>query len=113
MKTKIKIFLFSSLVILALAGCKKDFLDINKNPNQATTATPELVFPAALANTSSRMNPASEPNTWYNGWMGFWAISGSYAISTSNFTTYKQTTGTADAIWQAAYDNLEDYYYVK
>ena len=113
MKISNKIIGITALAIVALSSCKKDFLDINRNPNAATTATPELVLPSALATTGARMNPASAPNTWYNGWMGYWAISGSYAISSSDFTTYKQTTGTADGIWQGTYDNLEDYYFVK
>ena len=113
MKISNKIIGFTALAIVALSSCKKDFLDINRNPNAATTTTPELVLPAALATTGARMNPAASPNVWFNGWMGYWAISGSYAISSSDFTTYKQTTGTGDGIWQGAYDNLEDYYYVK
>src|SRR5947209_3962528 len=113
MKFSNKIIGITALAILVLSSCKKDFLNINTNPNAATSTTPELVLPSALATTGARMNPASSPNTWYNGWMGFWAISGSYAISSSDFTTYKQTTGTADAIWQGTYDNLNDYYYVK
>ena len=113
MKISNKIICLSALAIVALSSCKKDFLDINRNPNAATAATPELVLPSALATTGARLNPAAAPNTWYNGWMGYWAISGSYAISSSDFTTYKQTTGTADGIWQAAYDNLNDYNYVK
>jgi hypothetical protein len=121
MKISNKIIGFIALAVVALTSCKKDFLDINQNPNAATTTTPELVLPSALATTAARLNPMASttntttagPGTWLNGWMGYWAISGSYAISSSDFTTYKQTTGTGDAIWQAAYDNLNDYYYVK
>src|SRR2546423_9777162 len=108
-----KLTLFIALAGLVIAGCKKDFLDINKNPNAATTATPELVLPSALVTTAIRMNPMASPNTWFNGWMGYWAISGSYAISSSDFTTYKQTTGTGDAFFQGTYRNLNDYNYVE
>src|SRR5256885_13850774 len=113
MNLKNKLLILITLTGVALTGCKKDFLDINTNPNAATSATPELVLPTALTVTGSRLNPQSAPNTWFNGWMGYWAISGSYAISSSDFTTYKQTTGTADAFWQNTYHNLGDYYYVK
>src|SRR6476469_2045041 len=113
MKFSNKIIGITALAIVVLSSCKKDFLNINTNPNAATSTTPELVLPSALATTGARLNPASAPNTWYNLWMGYWAISGSYAISSSDATTYKQTTGTADGVWQGAYDNLEDYYYVK
>lgn len=113
MKFSNKIIGITTLTIVVLSSCKKDFLNINTNPNAATSTTPELVLPSALATTGARMNPAAAPNVWYNYWMGYWAISGSYAISSSDATTYKQTTGTADGVWQGAYDNLEDYYYVK
>src|SRR4051812_23811843 len=110
---KSKLIIFTALVGLVISSCKKNFLDINQNPNAATTTTPELVLPAALANTAARMNPMAAPNTWFNGWMGYWAISGSYAISTSDFTTYKQTTATGDPTWQAIYLNLNNYNYVE
>ncbi|HUP10627.1 MAG TPA: SusD/RagB family nutrient-binding outer membrane lipoprotein [Niastella sp.] len=110
---KNKILIFTVILGFLASGCKKEFLDINKNPNSATTATPELVLPAALANTAARLNPMASPNTWFNGWMGYWAISGSYAISTSDFTTYKQTTTTGDATWQGSYLNLSNYNFVE
>ncbi|MFL5788245.1 MAG: SusD/RagB family nutrient-binding outer membrane lipoprotein [Flavisolibacter sp.] len=113
MKLKNKFLIFTILAGVAFSGCKKDFLDINTNPNLATTATPELVLSTALTGTGVTLNPQSSPNTWFNGWMGYWAISGSYAISSSDFTTYKQTTNTADAFWQNIYHNLNDYNYVK
>ena len=110
---KHKIFFLFAFVALVATGCKKDYLDINTNPNAATQTVPELVLPAALATTAARMNPMVFPNTAFNGWMGYWAISGSYAISTSDFTTYKQTTDFGDGTFQGAYDNLNDYDYVE
>ena len=113
MRIGTKLLIFTGLVAVLATGCKKDFLDVNENPNSATTAGPELVLPGALQTTAARMNPMSGVNTWFNGWMGYWAISGSYAISTSDFTTYKQTTTATDATWQNAYDNLNDYNFVE
>lgn len=108
-----KYIVFFSLVALIATGCKRDFLDINTNPNSATSAGPELVLPAALVTTGARMNPMVFPHTAFNGWMGYWAISGSYAISTSDFTTYKQTNDFGDGFFQNVYDNLNDYNYVE
>lgn len=108
-----KLIIFVALFAIIATSCKKDFLDINTNPNAATSAGPELVLPAGLVRTASRMNPMAFPNTAFNGWMGYWAISGSYAISTSDFTTYKQTTGFGDGYFQNGYDNLNDYHYVE
>lgn len=98
-----------TISVLAGSGCKKDYLDVNTNPNQSTSADPSLVLPAALASTVAQSYPGSAV---HSGWMGSWAISGSYAISSTDFSTYKMTTDFADGLWQAAYDNLEDYQYI-
>ena len=46
--------------------------------------------------------------------MGYWAVSGSYAINASDpGTTYKMTTDFGDGLWQSVYDNLEDYQYIQ
>lgn len=110
---KKRFIVYIGLISIISASCKKDFLDINTNPNASTSAGPELVLPAGLVTTAARMNPMAFPNTAFNGWMGYWAISGSYAISTSDFSTYKQTTGFGDGYFQNAYDNLNDYNYVE
>jgi len=102
--------LFSGIIMLAGAGCKKGFLDINTNPNTATNTTPELVLPNALAVTAARQ---ITNYTFISGWMGYWAISGSYALNTNDFTTYKQTTDFGDGLWRNIYDNLEDYNYIE
>ena len=109
---KNKLFIATAVVAFVSAGCNK-YLDINKNPNAATSATPELVLPGAINATAVQLNPIGYPNTVFSGWMGQWAISGSYAISSSDFTTYKETTAFGDGPWQSMYDNLNDYNYVE
>jgi len=102
--------LFSGIIMLAGAGCKKGFLDVNTNPNTATNTTPELVLPNALAVTAARQITSY---TFISGWMGYWAVSGSYALNTNDFSTYKQTTDFGDGLWRNIYDNLEDYKYIE
>ncbi len=105
-----KIFLIlTTISLVAGVGCKKGYLDVNTNPNQSTSADPSLVLPAALAVTVAQWYPGP---TAHSGWMGSWAISGSYAISSTDFSTYKMTTDFGDGLWQNAYDNLEDYQYI-
>ena len=61
---------FAMLAALVGAGCKKNFLDINNNPNSATSNTPQLVIPAALEDA------ARENQTRYLQlafWTGYWA----------------------------------------
>ncbi|MEO7562070.1 MAG: SusD/RagB family nutrient-binding outer membrane lipoprotein [Ferruginibacter sp.] len=105
-----KIFLIlTTLFLIAGVGCKKGYLDVNTNPNQSTSADPSLVLPAALATTVAQWYPGP---TAHSGWLASWAISGSYAISSTDFSTYKMTTGFGEGIWQTTYDNLEDYQYI-
>lgn len=105
-----KIFLILTILsLIAGVGCKKGYLDVNTNPNQSTSADPSYVLPAALATTVANYYPGS---TSMSGWMGTWAISGSYAISSTDFSTYKMTTDFGDGLWQSIYDNLEDYQYI-
>ena len=49
-----------------------------------------------------------------SGWMSYWAVSGSYAISSTAFYTYKMTSDFPDdnGLWGPVYDNLEDYQYI-
>jgi Starch-binding associating with outer membrane len=82
--------------ILAIWGCKREYLDINTNPNQPTSATPELVLSSSLNATAGR---------WVHRelgafWGGHWSPSG----SVSGFRT---------GIWTGIYDNLNDYDYVE
>ncbi len=105
-----KIVIAIGLLYIISSGCKKDYLDINDNPNNPDNASPELVLPNALNVTAGRQ---INTYTFISGWMGQWAISGSYAPSNSNFTTYRQTTDFGNAIWTNIYNNLEDYEYTR
>jgi hypothetical protein len=104
------IIFFSAALLVTGIGCKKGYLDINTNPNSPADASPELVLPTALKATAARQ---ITNYTFINGWMGYWAISGSYAISNNDFTTYQQTTTFGNGLWFSIYDNLEDYNYVE
>ena len=106
-----RILLAAGIIYLfAAAGCKKGYLDINTNPNNPADVIPELVLPSALNATAARQVNAF---TFVSGWMGQWAVSGSYAPSTTNFSTYKETTDFGEGLWATIYNNLEDYQYVE
>ncbi len=103
--------ILTTISLIAVAGCKKGYLDINTNPNQSSSADPSLVLPAALVTTVA--NYYSGP-TAISEWMQSWAVSGSYAINGNDpGTTYKMTTSFGDGLWQSVYDNLEDYQYIQ
>ena len=106
-----KIFLvLTSISLIAGMGCKKGYLDVNTNPNQSTSADPGSVLPSALVATVAQWYPGRAE---HSGWLASWAISGSYAISSTDFSTYKMTTDFGDNLWASVYDNLEDYQYIQ
>jgi Starch-binding associating with outer membrane len=113
-----KLSVLSAIIIagISLSGCGKSYLDINTpNPNQATSATPELVITNAVTVTASGQvaNVNLTPTLYLSGWMGYWAPSGSYAPSNTDVASYYSTTQTPNVLWIQSYKNLEDYYYVE
>jgi hypothetical protein len=100
-----KIFAIA-IIALGLSSCD-DFLDINKNPNQTTVSTPELVLSNALNATAGSL--------FYNQmgamWAGQWAPSGDVSGFVQEKTyDFNNTYGTG--IWTGFYDILQDYKYV-
>ena len=112
--------ILTSIALITGVGCKKGYLDVNTNPNQSTAADPGTVLPSALVATVAQWYPGP---TAHSGWLGSWSISGSYAISSIDFSTYKMTTDFADPpgnivtsvnnVWSSTYDNLKDYQYIQ
>src|ERR1700676_3556687 len=102
------------IVSVSFWGCSKSYLDINTlNPNNATSATPEQVITNAMVTTAQFQVVDLGSTTFLNGWMGYWAPSGSYAQNGEDVASYKETTTFGDALWQVDYHNLGDYYFVE
>ena len=74
------IYSFFALILIVSAGCKKDFFDINVNPNNPTeeAITPNLVLPSVLHQTAKKMGTSYD---FAAHWMGYWARSGTYGPS--------------------------------
>jgi hypothetical protein len=114
MKKQVINIISAALIIgLIISSCSKNYLNINNNPNQATSTTPELVLPQALTTTAAEQCAVGSVNPFIQCWMGYWAISGSYAPSSTDPASYYQTTSFGDGTWQALYHNLEDYNYIE
>ncbi|MEZ0542385.1 SusD/RagB family nutrient-binding outer membrane lipoprotein [Fibrella arboris] len=105
---KFKPLFIAALMALIGTGCNtKDFLNINTNPNQLPTASPNYVFTNALNVTTVNMLNANETGTY---WAGQWSQGNGYIISTTIFA-YNFTNGDFN-YWDSYYDNLEDYQFV-
>ncbi|RNL50545.1 SusD/RagB family nutrient-binding outer membrane lipoprotein [Pedobacter jejuensis] len=103
-----KIFiLFFALAGISISSCKK-YLDVNTNPNQAISGTPELVLPQAMVAVANQ--------TWaYNLYgaqtVGYLAngggVSGWGAIISYNYASTDQ-----QGLWNNTYDIATDIQYV-
>ncbi|MDQ6812599.1 MAG: SusD/RagB family nutrient-binding outer membrane lipoprotein [Bacteroidota bacterium] len=99
-----------SLILLAtvfLGSCKKEFLDVNTNPNSLPTASPNFVFTNALNTTGSNEVLQNETGSYF---AGQWTQSSSYILSSTIFGY--QFTNTDFNYYDPIYNNLEDYQYV-
>jgi hypothetical protein len=99
-------------LLLLSAGCKKSYFDINRNPNNATDATPDLVLSNALT-VSAAQQAETGTFIFISGWMGYTGQSGSYATGVGDVASYLQTTNSQNGLWVTYYRNLEDYQYVE
>ncbi|MEP1088512.1 SusD/RagB family nutrient-binding outer membrane lipoprotein [Algoriphagus sp.] len=105
MKNLLKIFTLASLI--TITSCDS-FLGDNVNPNDATSATPELVLPNALTRTASLLRSYNTSAMWING----------YTVNAGGFggwgsvVTYNYTTDSYNGTWSATYDDLINYEYI-
>lgn len=112
MKTLHNKLLILLLSALAFAGCKKGYLDVNKDPNRVTddNITPELIFPQAAHAVGARQ--ASGNFRFLENWLGYWAAPGDFAIQQDE-TTYNVDFTFGDVLWQNHYNVLFDLNRVK
>ncbi|MDF2188120.1 SusD/RagB family nutrient-binding outer membrane lipoprotein [Paraflavitalea sp. CAU 1676] len=104
MKLYKSIWVVAALAGMAGTGCQK-FIDVNKNPNLATTADPALVFTNAL-NQTAYFAPRGG-NLLGSYWSGYWGHSTSYTTGTPE-KTYSFSNGDF-TYWGDIFDNLNDY----
>ena len=107
-KMKIKILSIVALsVMLVMGSCKKDFLDINEDPNRPTESsiTPDLSTAAQLNNSAGR-NASSYD--FLQRYMGHWSASGSYSRATVEMS-YNITNDFGGGIFTNIYYTVSQY----
>lgn len=100
---KITAIVLSGVMLIA-TSCNK-YLDINTNPNSATSAIPEYILPQAIAYTA---NLANSFNTYGAQVGGYSANAGGYGGFGTAFT-YNFASSDYSGLFTSSYDNLEDY----
>ncbi|HPR13602.1 MAG TPA: SusD/RagB family nutrient-binding outer membrane lipoprotein [Bacteroidales bacterium] len=69
------IIILITLAVIGTTSCE-EWLDVNYNPNDATSATPDLVLPGVLKTWGSQVNDFT---TTVGAWMGYWAHAGGWS----------------------------------
>ena len=83
------ISLITVALIVGMAGCKKNYLDLANNPNQPSVTTPDLLLPAAETGAASVYQTSYDE---YGVWSGYWTTSGNY-VPNPSINEYQITTG--------------------
>ena len=106
------IFSILLVALVVFTSCKKNFLDINADPNRVTAdnVTPELIFTQAATAVGARQ--ATVNLRFLNQWMGYLAGPGDFAIDQTE-TSYNIDFQFGDAFWQNQYNVLFDLYQAK
>jgi hypothetical protein len=82
------ILMIVGLVTVGISGCKKDFLDLQVNPNLPSVTTPQFLLAGAEKVAADIVN---KNYAHYGVWAGFWSPSGNYvpspALQQYQFTT--------------------------
>lgn len=104
---KLKFLYIGVIMLLVGSGCKKEFLNVNTNPNSLPTATPAYVIANALNTSAANMVSPNETGMY---WSGHWTQSNGYILSTTLFQY--QFTNNDFNYWDNTYDNLYDYKFV-
>lgn len=104
---KTPIYWLLALVLLTASSCDS-YLDINTNPNSATSASAQLVLPQAIVGSAAL---SSNYNTYGATFGGYHANAGGFS-GFGAFLNYNIVPGDYNGLWVNTYDNLEDYKYV-
>ncbi|HZY40139.1 MAG TPA: SusD/RagB family nutrient-binding outer membrane lipoprotein [Mucilaginibacter sp.] len=93
---------------IGMAGCKKDYLSQEVNPNFPSVTTPQYTLAGAEA-SSATILPLDYPE--YGEWGGIWCFSGSYT-PVSQFQEFAVSITVAPSpndAWNDLYSNLTNY----
>ncbi|RYE22883.1 MAG: SusD/RagB family nutrient-binding outer membrane lipoprotein [Sphingobacteriaceae bacterium] len=102
---KKNIIILFTIIAISATSCKKDFLNLNDNPNNPVVATPNLLLSGALKTTAAIVNGGGY--TQYANWMGYLSWSTGYQANLA-LESYQFTTANYD-VWTSIYLNNANY----
>ena len=102
--------IFSILSVILFSSCKKDFLDVNTDPNSPTdaTITSDLLLPSAMLKTGT-FTTASGRGTLptFARWLGIWSPSADFAAGEES--KYLRQFSTSNGTWFSIYDQNNEF----
>jgi hypothetical protein len=99
------ILIVAAFFTAGISGCKKNYLDLEVNPNTPSITTPALTLAAALnASTGIIVNDYQQ----YGVWDGYWTTSGNY-VPNQGINQYQFTNSSFQQDWIDWYANLTNY----
>ncbi len=103
----IRLSIIAASAVILLGSCKKDFFDINEDPNRPTESsiTPDLATAAQLNNSAARNASAYD---FLQRYMGYWSASGSYSRASVEMS-YNITNDFGSGIWNGIYYSVSQY----
>lgn len=109
------------LIVVGISSCKKDYLNINDDPNRVSdkNVTAELIFPQAEVAVGDRAVGGSAADQGFKlpfqftyNWIGYMAGNGSFAREYTE-TSYNIDFTFGDQTWQDYYNTLFDLHQAK
>jgi len=99
------------MVVILLASCSEDYLDVNTDPNNPTTVTPDLVLPVAQTYTANLIYGGRRLNDLGNLMMYNWSQSDGFSWYTDEFK-YNVTSSFYQGIFNDSYSNALKQYQI-
>ncbi len=99
------ILIVAAFFTVGISGCKKNYLDLEVNPNTPSVTTPALTLAAALNSTSAII---VNDYQYYGVWDGYWTTSGNY-VPNQGINQYQFTNQSFQNDWTDWYANLTNY----
>lgn len=104
---KIFIYFLIGGIAMMSSSCKK-YLDINENPNDFTSGTPNVILPQAIVGAAAIGNSF---NLSFADFSGARANAGGFG-GFGAIVTYDFTSLSYEGLWTSSYDNANDFQYV-
>jgi hypothetical protein len=116
---KIFVLFLTGIVGFSMSSCKK-YLDVNSNPNQAISGTPELVLPQAMTSVANLTWGTSPGGTgalgssynFYGSQVAGYLANGGGVSGWGAIISYNYAATDQQGLWNVSYDVATDIQYV-